>query len=345
MMYKIIGRSGVLKLILFMAAGISAIIFSRDISKGIQQGIYLCADVLVPSLFLFMVISAAAAKSLKLNSKRLDCFSRAVFGISGRALFAVILGITGGYPVAVAGLSELYKNGLISIRDAQKSAYIGFGAGASFLITFIGIRLFNSFELGIVLFLSQIISVLILGVINKHLIKGDYNSISELSSSASKDDILISSVSCAVKNVVKMCVVVILFSGIGEVIKRYFGNNTVILLEVCSACNLLSKDKNILLLAFAAGFGGICVHLQVFQALGDIKINKLLFFIYRIIQGLLTALFTFIQYKLFNISIPVFSSTTDKIAPALSGTVIGAVLLILTGIIFLFDTGRSLCAE
>lgn len=50
-----------------------------------------------------------------------------------------------------------------------------------------------------------------------------------------------------------------------------------ILTEVCNAVTAVSKDLPIEVVAFSAGFGGLCIHFQIFSALGDIKVNKLLF--------------------------------------------------------------------
>ena len=90
---------------------------------------------------------------------------------------------------------------------------------------------------------------------------------------------------------INMCGMVILFSAIlgviGYLLKDY-GNMFLyseILLEVTNASTDTAENGNILLLAFATGFGGVCVHFQVFQALGEIEINKGIFFLYRIIQG------------------------------------------------------------
>lgn len=344
-MYKVKRLRFAVPFIIIIALGIGTIFFSRELGAGIKNGINFSAGVLVPSLFPFMVLASAASKALKIKGKFISTISGKLFGISAESMFAVIMGIFGGYPVGASSVSALYKSGAIPEAEAVKTSYIAFGAGPAFLISFAGIQLFQSAEIGIVLFISQISAVIVIGIINKFLIKNNYNSKAEIKGNKFKGSIFVSSVSDAVHGVIGMCAMVCIFSAILSVADNYFGIYADIILEVTSACNKLSIDKNIILTAFAVGFGGVCVHFQVFQILSEIRINKLIFFFCRIIQGILTTAFTFLQIKIFNITIPVFSSVNDEIVPALSGSVIGSVLLILTGISFLYSIRRSICAE
>ncbi len=340
-MYKLSDkRYTTLILIILLAAG--TIFFSKEVTSGVYKGIYFCTEVLVPSIFPFMVISAFTAKcGLSFSGKVFNRISHLLFGISAKTLFAVIIGILGGYPVAARGISTLYENGEISEKEAANASYIAVGAGPGFLITFIGARLLNCIEAGVILLISQIVSVIILGIINKIIFKKDnYNSDKEIKRTDKKlINIFTQSVSSAVYGAIEMCAVVCVFSALISISQKYFGENDYIniLLEVTTACSRLSASGSIVPIAFAAGFGGISVHFQIFQALGKIKINILLFFFYRILQGAITASLTALLTKIFGITIPVFSGTQGDFTLGLSSSVIGSSLLILTGICFLFS--------
>lgn len=335
----------VFKLIFIVIMGAGTIFFSKEVSGGINEGIYFCVTVLVPSIFPFMIISSLTAKlNLGFTGKTFNRITNSLFGLSAKTVFTVLIGISGGFPVAAKGISVLYKNGSISEREAAKAAYTAVGAGPGFLITYIGIRLLNSFDAGAALFSSQIISVIILGIINRIIFgKGDYNSKFEIKTKINTFEAFISSVSDAVYAVIEMCAVVCVFSSIIKVIEKYSGERDIvnIILEVSRACYKLSENGNIVLIAFAVGFGGICVHIQIFQALGSIKIKKGLFFFYRIIQGGITAALTYLFCKVFNITIPVFSSIREDFSLSLSSSVVGSSLLILTGICFLCSIKKN----
>lgn len=341
-MYKITLRSpAAFKLILIVLLGAAAVFFSKEVSGGINEGIYFCVSVLVPSVFPFMIISSLTAKiNLGFSGRKINKISNSLFGLSAKTVFTVLIGIIGGYPVAAKGISSLYKNGSISEKEAAKAAYIAVGAGPGFLITYVGVRLLNSYEAGAALLVSQITSVIIIGIINRFIFgKGIYNSKKEISVEPSAFEIFISSVKSAVYAIIEMCAIVCVFSAVIKVIEKYSGGNDLvnILLEVSRACYFLSENGSIVPIAFAVGFGGICVHIQIFQALGTIRIKKWLFFLYRIIQGGITAALTYLICKVFNITIPVFSSIRGDFTLSLSGSVVGSSLLILTGICFLFS--------
>lgn len=344
MMYKIESKlSAVFKLTFILLAGTSVIFFGKQSSDGLYKGICFCAQVLVPSLFPFMVISSIVAKSgISFSGRILNKISNALFGISGKTAVAVLIGVLGGYPVGARGIKTLYENGEISESEAVKASYTAVGAGPGFLITFVGTKLLNNFQIGVILLCSQIVSVIIIGIVNKYLFKDTvlYNSEKEKSAKTkNSSDLFVSSVSGAVYGIIEMCGIVVIFSAFISVIEGLIGENIFVetFLEVTTACNTLSKSGNITLTAFAVGFGGICVHFQIFQALNGIGIKKLLFIFYRIVQGIITALITYFAVKAFNISQPVFSSVTGEITLGLSTSVIGSFLLIFMGIAFLYS--------
>ncbi|MCH5303646.1 MAG: hypothetical protein J1E41_02170 [Ruminococcus sp.] len=344
MMYKIESKlSAGLKLALIVLAGIAVLFFGKESSSGIYKGIIFCAEVLVPSLFPFMVISAIVSKSgISFSGKILNKVSKALFGFSGKTLICVLIGIIGGYPVGARGIKNLFENGEISEKEAVRASYTAVGSGPGFLITFVGMKLLNSMEIGVILFFAQFISVIIIGILNKFIFRDTeiYNSKKENKAKIKNmSELFVSSVSSAVYGIIEMCGIVVIFSAFISIIEGVIGENEFIeiLLEVTTACNTLSKTSYVTLIAFAVGFGGICVHFQIFQILGNIDVNKTLFFVFRIIQGVITALITYFSVMAFDVSLPVFSSISGDITLSLSTSVIGSFLLIFTGISFLYS--------
>lgn len=116
--------------------------------------------------------------------------------------------------------------------------------------------------------------------------KVDDNSNSEiLISTPQKGDALVKSVLDGARGMFAICAFVVLFSAFTEIFCSHITDENIqkpflILTEVCNAVTAVSKDLPIEVVAFSAGFGGLCVHFQIFSALGDIKVNKMLFFFY-----------------------------------------------------------------
>lgn len=106
--------------------------------------------------------------------------------------------------------------------------------------------------------------------------------------------------------------------------------------EVCTGVKTASSELPVWAVAFVAGFGGICVHFQIFSVLGNLKINKLIFFCYRIIQGIITALFTYIGMLIFYDTKSVFSVGTVSGSSVYGGTAFSGIVLTALMICFLF---------
>lgn len=318
-----------------------AVFGSSEVTRGIKNGIIFCAEALVPSVLPYMIIACFAVKSgvNALLGRLLDRASLFLFGLSGKCAAAMIIGLIGGYPVAAKGIEALYKSGAISGYEARKCAYSAFCAGTGFVVSFAGARLLGSAEIGWAILAAQIISALILAIANRFIFPqknniDDYNSLAEVKLS----EAFIESVSDGAYAAIDMCAMVIVFSSFSGLTEKM--PILSVILEVCNACNILSENNNIALLAFAIGFGGLCVHLQIFRILKNIKLNKYLFFLYRIIQGIITSTLTFIFIKLFRISLPVFSSLSSQPELSLSGSVTGGIMLLLTGVCLIFNFNK-----
>ncbi len=320
------------------------LIYGQECAEGVLTGLYFCAAELIPSLFPFMFLSAFISKGGLISklSKPLSVIGKAFFGLS-ESTAAVILAITGGFPVGAKCIRELLDSGAICEKEAEKAAYISVGAGPGFIISFVGIKLFSSAELGLCLFSAQLISVILLGVLNKHICKGSFSAKST-ARVPSAGTAFIDSIISAVYGLLEMCGIVAFFSAVQATIGAITGDDRItgvadVFLEVTNACEKLS-ESGIIPVAFAVGFGGLCVHFQVFRALGNIRLSKLLFFLYRIIQGLITAALTYAFIGLFHIPAPVFSSA-KSFAPSLSAPIIGSVMFVITSVFFIY----TICKE
>lgn len=348
MMYKIFSRKNIIINVLFLVITATLLLtFGKQATTGALKGIYLCCEVLVPSLFPFMVLSAFSVKSgiSAYFEKYSAVITKTLFGLSGKCGTAIIMSMIGGYPVGARAISALYESGQISEYEAKKAAYFAVGAGPGFLITFVGTNLLGCLSVGICILCAQIISIIILGIMNKYIFRKSeaYNSKEEIKINIpTLSQALIQSTASGVYGILEMCGIIVVFSAvlgiIQSLLQKYEAVYLIVnvLLEVTSASQLTAKAGNILLLSFAVGFGGLCVHFQIFTALKEIQINKFVFFLYRIIQGLLTSAFTYLLLKVFNVSLPVYSSIDYNTQYLLSSSTLASSLLIITGLCFLY---------
>lgn len=347
-----LSKSAVKAVNIFKAIGIfllciMALLFSKECSKGAENGIGLCLSTLVPSLFPFMVLASYITDSglAEKIGRHLSWLTKPLFGLDGCFASAIILSLVGGYPVGAKTVNSLYKKGAASESECKRAGLFLVCSGPGFLINFVGTQIYGSEKIGLILFGSQCVSVFIIGFILKFFFRNKSNNNSNneiLFDTSQKGDALVKSVLDGAKGMFAICAFVVLFSAFTEIFCSHITDENIqkqllILTEVCSAVTAVSKDLPIELVAFSAGFGGLCVHFQIFSALGDIKVNKLLFFFLRILQGLITALLTHFGIKLFSVTTDVFSTATVENFSFFGGTAISGAALLFTALCFIYS--------
>ena len=297
-------------------------IFQDAIFLGVKKGFGFCFNLLVPSLFLFMIFSNIILDINFENEKVLffKKISNILFRLPGDCFIAILTGLLGGYPAGAVNVKSLLKNQKITKEQAKCLAYFLMGAGPAFTINVVGISFFGSRFLGILIFLSQFLASLALGFIISRLFFSKNNlklKPKNLYFKPAKKNffkIFIDSVNETSKNLFYMCSFVIFFSAMLSVIQKIFesklissflnlmniNKNTLssmvaLLFEVTSGCNLsVENHLPIYFLIFAISWGGISVHMQVFYILKDLNFSKFKFMFFRILHSVLsTILFYF----------------------------------------------------
>ena len=109
------------------------ILDSQTVLRGAQDGVMLCLQTVIPSLFPFFFISGMVNRTLLgYSGKALSPIGR-VCGIPSGAESLIILGLTGGYPVCAQAISSAYENGCIAKQDAERMLGFCNNAGPAFV--------------------------------------------------------------------------------------------------------------------------------------------------------------------------------------------------------------------
>lgn len=316
--------------------------YAAECSEGIRKGIMFCIEVLVPSLFLFMALSSAVIRSgvMRTLTKPLSGVSRLLFRLPPPGLAAVLLSILGGYPVGARCAAMLYEHRELSMEEAQKTAFIAVCAGPGFLVNYIGIALLHSRRAGMILLVAEITGVLITGVLIGRMMASSPLPHYPPQARSGGGSLLISSVADASRATFQMCGMVVICSAVIEVIDTVSPRQSITdiaaaLTEITEGCHRMCGAYPLYLTAFFIGFGGIAVHLQIFAGLGDLPLNKGLFFLFRIIQGIITAAAAYIYLMVFPVEQSVFSTTDAPLTVSKSAAAAGSAALILSSLCFL----------
>ena len=286
------------KLFLFFSAllGAAMLIFFKDESvNGAVNGLYSCSDVLIPSLFPFMVCVNMIIKTANLlNIGNL------------RIPIIFFMSCTGGYPVGAAVLNSSVRDGFLDKEKAGKCLNFCVNPGPGFLIFAVGIHSFNSAAAGTALLASCFLSSLT--IFTYYLLKDKtllYGNSCRTENKILVSEMFVESTSSAASAMFSVCSFVVVFSVINAIILEI--SKKIKTLKILLILNEVTYSsfhiKNIYILSFVIGFGGFCVIMQIFSIGTDLKINKIKFFLFRIIHGFFSSFYTFIIFKLFNIPI------------------------------------------
>ncbi len=141
---------------------------AEAVSAG-RDGVTLCLETVIPSLFPFFVLSGFVVRMnfAQRAGRFLSPVMRPVFGVSGAGAVPLILGFVGGYPVGAKTTAEMYSSGQCSRRDAVKMLFFVSNTGPAFIIGVAGAAVFRSVKLGFILYGCHIAAALLTGLVSR----------------------------------------------------------------------------------------------------------------------------------------------------------------------------------
>lgn len=122
-------------------------------AAAVRSALGLCGDVLVPALFPFFVLSSLliATGVAGACARPLRAVMRPLFGLSGAAAAAVLLGAVGGYPVGARTAAELAARGDCAPEEGRRLALFCNQCGPAFFLGAAGVGVFGSRQAGFLL--------------------------------------------------------------------------------------------------------------------------------------------------------------------------------------------------
>lgn len=248
---------------------IIALIFSKQISLAVIDGMKLAAFSIIPSIFPFFILSdMLRSLPVKENSNCVSRVTKRLLGINSSELGAFLCGNICGFPIGVGYASNLYIEGKISKERCERLIGISSNPSIAFVISGVGVGLLGSLNYGILLYASIITATLITGA----LFKIDGKSINTDEKIKQSFDLVVSIKNAAYSSI-SVSAYIIFFSTIigiiSSIINSAFATAVIsIFLEVGNASKLLSNivflpsNISLALIAFSLAFSGISVHMQ-----------------------------------------------------------------------------------
>ena len=135
-------------------------------AKGAANGLSLSAGVLIPTLLPFLILSAWAVSSGAFSP--LERFMkwpiRILFNLPPSAVTPIISGFLSGYPVGARTAALLYEEGALGKRQTQRLLTFCVCASPQFVMSTVGAGLLGSVKAGVIIYVANIISCLLVGV-------------------------------------------------------------------------------------------------------------------------------------------------------------------------------------
>lgn len=290
-------RKGCLILLLSCAVMCLFVLNAASMRDAAKEGLRLCAGTVIPSMFPFLVISSLLT-SLGLGevlSLPLSGLMR-LYGIDGSGAAALVLGLLGGYPVGPRTTVQLYRQRLLTRDEANRLLTFCNNANPIFFLTVLGLGCFHSVRTGVYLWLIQLLSALLTG-----LLLGRKSSSSRRESNwtpaihaASFPAAFVDAVRSGTTGILTVCGFVVFFYAAVTPLRHLDGlAGTAVLgaVELFSAVSRLTPNAAGFVTAAAlSGWGGLCVLCQTLAALTGSGLDSSRCILGKAVQSLISIL-------------------------------------------------------
>ena len=255
---------------------------------------------------------------------------------------------------AIASLLQQQK---IDPRDAQRMMLYCCCAGPSFIISAVGVQMFGSFSVGVLLFAVQLgVSVLFALVCALHCrlhssrpaAIADPHPVSSVRP-LGLGEAFVLSVAQSVEAMGQMSGFIVLFSAVGQLISSLLPCASLAralllgCLEVTNGCSLASTlPLGAVFASCFLSFGGLSVLAQIMGILKGTHIRILPILLSRLLHALVSGVLTFVLLKSLGESVSVFAAQTHPIPVADPATPFLCLCLIMMGVLLLQQLSRPM---
>lgn len=291
---------------------ILALFFNTELTYGVREAIKNTVNYVIPALFPFMLLSRYAVAIMDSN-KEIRRSEKMIFGIELPVYSAVLIGFVSGFPVGGYTICEMYDSGQLSKSSAERALAISHNTGPAFCINVIGAIMWNSISFGLSVYISQIISWLIVFFLfmGKAPNSKQYNKISVVSKNKRSE--LILSLANAVTSSAFSCVNIAAFIIFWKMVLVLLNScvpniNGIVLAFITSICEFSEGSGaaanfggkiGAAITGFSIGFGGLSAIMQVYVRSSKVGLSLKKLVIFKITHGIVAGVITVLAYIMF----------------------------------------------
>lgn len=336
---KIIFKTVILLLLLTLF-----LVFPKQMADSISESINVCLDIIIPSMFVFMVLSSYIIDQgiYRVIISPVYYLLKWLLPLNKELFSIFILSLIGGYPTGIKLLQERIAENKNYHEIYERMAGACYCVSPVFAINIIGYGIYSSMEAGIIVYISNVLACFITAIITARKISRitDKNFFMEVSEHNSKG--MLFCINSASKALLIICTVIICFNSGIKVIDCLITYFQIEIPEILAGfleiSNLikLSSASPAYLPAFSmiSSFGGVCVLAQT-AALAGKEFSLRYFYIGRVFCGVLSAIITYIIMNAWEISLGSSSGTKAYTYVFNQNKLVVIMLIIMCTIIFI----------
>lgn len=351
-MGKLVGKAQYRDVLLgvgLLWATLALILWPDQAMGAMRDGLKLCGNVILPSLFPFFVLSSLVVElgMSRYLGRLLEPVMAPMFRVNGNCASALALGFIGGYPVGARTAIQIYENGQCSRTEAERMLAFCNNSGPAFILGVVGAGVFGSGAAGLLLYLTHLLASLAVGVLFRFYKPGEGPQTSRVRraqfQAASFSRAFTGSVTGALQSTLNICAFVLFFTvflrilAYAGILKTLGGILSALLaplgmdqtwaerlltglMEVSSGVSSLTDGAlsgRLSMAAFMLGWAGVSVHCQVLAFLGDSGLSVRTYLIGKLLHGAFSAVLARMLFRVVPLSSPVsayLAEQTESIA-------------------------------
>ena len=287
----------------FFVAMLFILFHAQESRKDLQEGLRLCAENVIPSLFPHLVLSELFVSNLSFQNKD-SLFSRfffRLFRLPSAAALIMLIGAICGFPIGARLSSKFYREGILDQKQAELLCAYANNTGPAFVISGVGAALFGSLKLGVLFFLSEISASLICLFFSSFFRKKKRHE--SKSPSLCTPCSFVEAVRSSCFAMLNICGFVLFFSLVTGMFCRIFSRFSLLFssfLEVTNACKnasaiaFVSPKTASLFAVFSIGFGGLSAAMQSALCMKESALPFSFYLPRKFLQGILSVFFFFL---------------------------------------------------
>lgn len=317
---------------------------TADFVEGVRNGLSLCGETVIPSLFPFLVIADFIVRSGISDTlgAKLSFIMQKAFRLPGCTACVMIMSLIGGFPVGAKMISQLYENGKLTDSQAKRMLLFCVNPGPAFVIAAIGTTMLSSKKCGIIIFVSQVCTALILAFISRFAVKKNADCKKIQTTPKINSSCLVESVSSATNSILGICAWILLFSSLGEILLHLtkissFFNLFILMSEVTQGCAFAAENLPIFMITPVLCWSGLAVHMQLLPYLKKINMPLNEFWLARATSAVVSIPISWTLFKLFPCNVTVFSTFSKITLVPYSISVPASIAMLLLGVFSIAD--------